>query len=217
MSSLRIFVADDHDLIREGLKAILKAQPGWQVVGEAFTGRQAVTEAIRLRPDVVVMDIGLPELNGLDATRQIIRSLPQTEVLIVTMHESEEFVYKVLETGARGYVLKTNATRYLVNAVASLAEHTPFLVPYATQVLLNGHLNSSQRKETPHGAKQLSEREREIVQLLVDGKRTKEIAAAAGISVRTAATHKTNILRKLDLHATAELVRYAILNKIALP
>ncbi len=218
MNRVRIFIADDHDLIREGLRALLERHPSLQIVGEASSGREAVREVKKLRPDIVIMDIGLPELNGLDATRQLLRALPHLEVLIVTMHESEETVHKVLQAGARGYLVKTNATRHLVTAVESLSRHVPFLGSPVTQVLLDGYLNSNLRIELQNNAvTRFTEREREIIQLFSEGKRTKDVAAVLGISVRTTETHRNNILRKLNLHSTVDLVRYAIRNQIVQP
>ncbi len=216
MNRLRIFIADDHDLIREGLRALLEAQPGWEIVGEARTGRQAVEEAKRLRPDIIILDIGLPELNGLIATQKIMRVVPRTEVLIVTMHESEETVRKALKAGARGYIVKTDAIRHLVNAVESLAKHTPYLAPSVAQVLLEDYLRPMQKKSISSTAACLTERELEIMQLLVEGSRVKDIAASVGISIRTVETHRNNVMRKLGLHSTVDLVRYAIQNQIAI-
>lgn len=213
MSPLRIFLADDHDVVRRGLKSLLEGQPGWQIVGEAVNGRQAVKEAKRLRPDIVILDLGMPELNGVDATRQILRALPHAEVLVVTMHESEVLIRQALESGARGYVLKTEAARYLVSAVESLAQGKPFFTPCAAQVILQGFLNGDVQSR-PERTPRLTGREREIIQLLAEGKGNKEVASELSISVRTAECHRTNIMRKLDLHSMNGLIRYAIRNNI---
>ena len=217
MESLRILIADDHEVVRRGLHSLLEGQAGWQVVGEAITGREAVDRVAQLKPDVVVMDISMPEMNGLEATRQILKSLPKTEILILTMHESEQVVREVLEAGARGYVLKSDAGRSLVAAVDSLRQHRPFFTSRVSEMVLDGYLRG--RGEALHESprSRLTPRERQIVQLLAEGKSNKEISGALGISVKTAEAHRSNIMRKLDLHSISDLVRYAIRNKIVNP
>ena len=207
----RILVADDHEVVRQGVRALLEAHTGWRVVGEAADGRKAVEEAARLKPDVVVLDIGMPELNGLDAARLILKADPRTEVLILTLHDSEQMVREVVSTGARGYVLKSDAGRNLVAAVEALAEHRPFLTTRASDVVLEGFRRGLQREEQ-QGKPSLSPREREVVQLVAEGCSTKEVAVKLHISVKTAETHRTNVMRKLGVHSAAELVRYAIRN-----
>lgn len=214
----KILVADDHEIVRRGLRALLESQAEWQVSAEATTGRDAVEKALQLRPDVVVMDISMPEMNGLEATREILKSAPKTEVLILTMHESEQVVREVLEAGARGYVLKSDAGRSLVAAVESLRNHRPFFTSRVSEMVLEGYLKGQTRpsdQDTPRG--RLTPRERQIVQLLAEGKSNKEIGNALGISVKTAEAHRSNIMRKLDLHSISDLVRYAIRNKIVNP
>ena len=217
MESLRILIADDHEIVRRGLRSLLEGQAGWQVVGEAITGREAVERVAQLKPDVVVMDISMPEMNGLEATRQILKSLPKTEILILTMHESEQVVREVLEAGARGYVLKSDAGRSLVAAVDSLRQHRPFFTSRVSEMVLHGYLRGGGEalRESPRS--RLTPRERQIVQLLAEGKSNKEISGALGISVKTAEAHRSNIMRKLDLHSISDLVRYAIRNKIVNP
>jgi DNA-binding NarL/FixJ family response regulator len=218
MSTLRILIADDHEVVRRGVRALLEARPGWEVCGEAVTGREAVDAAKRLSPDIVILDIGMPELNGLEAARQIRKDLPGCEVLILTLHESEQVVREVLAVGARGYVLKSDAARDLVLAVEALRNHKPFFTSTVSDMLLHDHLKgrASPGLAGPSTGR-LSAREREIVQLLAEGKSNKEVATTLGISVKTAETHRTNVMHKLDLHSIAELVRYAIRNKIIEP
>lgn len=212
MNTLRILVADDHAMVRQGLRALIEEQAGWTVCGEAVTGREAVAKACELNPDIVVMDFAMPELNGVEATRQIRAALPHTEVLILSMYESEELVREMLAVGARGYVLKSDAGHSLVDALNALAEHRPYFTSKISALVLEGFLNPKARQASP-----LTPREREIVQLIAEGKSTKEVADKLGISVKTAETHRTNVMSKLDLHSVSELVRYAIRNKIVEP
>ena len=218
MTGVRILVADDHAVVRRGLRALLEAQPGWKVCAEAANGREAVTKVKQLKPDVVVLDISMPELNDLEATRQILKAAPQTEVLILTMHHSEEVVCAVLRAGARGYVLKSDADTDLVAAVEALRQHRPFLTAHATEVVLEEYAESCDAVgggERSHS--RLTARERETVQLLAEGKSNKEVAAALGISARTVEAHRANIMHKLNLSSLTDLVRYAIRNKMVQP
>jgi DNA-binding NarL/FixJ family response regulator len=212
---LRILIADDHDVMREGTRALIERQPGWEVCGVAATGREAVERAFALEPDVVVMDMSMPELNGLDAAVQIKRRLPQTEILIFTAHETDELIREVFEAGAKSFIFKSDAYHFLVEAIQSLSQHKPFFTNKVSEVLFAEILNRSEDK--PHAAqisKRLTAREREIVQLLSEGRSNQEVADALGISVRTAETHRASILRKLSLDSVASLVRYAIRHKI---
>ena len=215
MKTLQILIADDHELVRKGLRAVLENQPGWKVTGEAVNGRQAVELAKQLCPDVIVLDVTMPELNGLEATRQICKANPKAEVLILTMHESEKLVSEVLAAGAHGYILKADTARLLVTAVESLAQHQPFLSGKVSEVVLSGYLSPG---KIQNGATvplpRLTAREREVVQLLAEGKSNKEVAVALGISVKTVDAHRANIMHKLDLHSVTDLVRYAIRNQI---
>ena len=215
MSQTRILVADDHEVVRNGIRSLLEAQPGWTVVGEAATGREALEKAKQLKPDVVILDISMPELDGLEAARRITKAAPQTEVLILTMYDSEQLVQEVLEAGARAYILKTDAGRELVTAVEALRQHKPYFTSKVSQLVLDGYLKGVQGlgKEKLVRDK-LTSREREIIQLVAEGKSSKEIAAMLGISVKTVETHRSNLMRKLDVHSVSELVRYAIANKI---
>jgi DNA-binding NarL/FixJ family response regulator len=211
---LRILVADDHDIVRRGLTRLLEERAGWSVCAEAANGREAVELALEHRPAVAVLDLTMPELNGLEATRRIRQALPDTEVLIFTMHESEELVRNVLAAGARGYLLKSDAARQLVPAVESLAQRKPFFAGRISEVLLEGFLESGRRNTAPSTTDRLTSREREIVQLLAEGNSNKAIARRLDLSVKTVETHRAAIMRKLDLSSTAALVRYAVRNKL---
>ncbi len=217
MSVVRILVADDHEVVRRGLRTLLEAQPEFQVCGEAANGREAVQKAKECKPDLVVMDIAMPELNGLEATREILRALPQTEVLILTMHESEQVVREVLEAGARGYVLKCDDGRDLVRAVKTLRQHKPMFTSRVAELLLRGYLDGVQAGNAEPSLPSLTPREREIVQLLAEGKSNKEVAVLLDISLKTVEAHRANIMHKLNLHSITELVHYAIRNNIVEP
>lgn len=215
MSALKILVADDHDVVRAGMKALLEDQPGWQVVAEAGTGRQAVEKAKATTPDVAMLDVTMPELNGLEAARQIKKALPGTEILILTVHESEQIAAEVLKVGARGYILKSDAGRELVAAVKSVAAHKNYFTSRIAQMVSDSTLKEgAQAIEAEDIGSRLTPREKEIVQLLAEGKSNKEAASALNISVKTVETHRTNIMRKLRFHSVGELVRYAVRNNI---
>lgn len=210
---VRVLLADDHEIVLKGLRRVLADQSDWVVCGEARNGREAVALAEEQRPDVIVMDISMPELNGLDATRKIRKLLPQTEVLILSQHFSHQLVEEVLEVGARGYMTKSDAARDLVTAVEALASHRTFLTSQASEALVNRFRMPELGLSRSH-VNRLTGREREVVQLLAEGKTSKEVAIGLGISVKTAETHRANIMRKLNLHSVSELTRYAIQNKI---
>ena len=212
MPPLRILVADDHHVVRTGLRALLESKTGWQVCAEAANGREAVQKAGELQPDVAVLDIGMPLLNGVDATRQIRKASPGTEILILTMHDSEHMIEGVLEAGARGYILKDDADRNLLAAVEALRRHKPYLSPRVSAAVSKGAPPTGAEGERP--SRRLTPREREIVQLLAEGKSNKEIATYLNISVKTAETHRANIMLKMNFHSVTELVRYAVKNKI---
>lgn len=214
MNPLRIVVVDDHAVVRRGVRALLESQSGWEVAAEATTGREAVDVAKRLQPDVVVMDLSLPDLNGLDATREILKGSPRTEVLVLTMHHSEELVRDVLHAGARGYVLKSDADANLIAAVDSLRQHKPFLTSTVTAFVLDDYLRQPQGLDPDAPRTMVTPREREIIQLLAEGKSNKEAASVLGISVKTIESHRANLMRKLRLQSLSDLVRYAIRNKI---
>lgn len=212
----RILIADDHEIVRRGLRAIVSGQPDWEVVSEVLTGRKAVEEARRLRPDLVIMDISMPELNGLDATRQILKELPSVEILILTMNESEQMAREVLNVGARGYMLKSDAGRDLVAALEAMRNHKPYFTTRVSEMVLTGYLRGGPRGDNGDDGRRLplTAREREIVQLLAEGKSNKEVANALNISVKTAETHRSRIMAKLGLRSIGDLVRFAVRNGI---
>jgi DNA-binding NarL/FixJ family response regulator len=211
MKETRILIADDHELLRRGLCDTLKERDGWTVIAQAATGRAAVDFCSTLQPDITVLDISMPELNGLEATRQILQASPNTRILILTMHESEQVVRDVLDAGAQGYLLKSDAGRDLIAAVEALLKDRPYFTSRVARMVLEGYLRPSEKQNAPGP---LSDREREIVQLLAEGHSNKEVAELLGISVKTAETHRTNIMRKMAFRSITDLVRYAIRNKI---
>ncbi|HUI05900.1 MAG TPA: response regulator transcription factor [Verrucomicrobiae bacterium] len=218
MAAVRVLVADDHEVVRQGIRALVERQPGWEVCGEVVTGREAVEQARRLKPDVVVMDITMPELNGLEATRQILKDAPETRILILTVHDSEDLVCEVFRAGARGYLLKSDAGRELATAIGALHEGKRFCTAKITDILLGGFLQGDGREPGPDQRRGTpTPREREIVQLLAEGKSNKEVATVLGISVATAESHRYNVMQKLHFHSLAELVHYAIRNHIVEP
>lgn len=215
MKSVRILIADDHDIVREGLRRLLQPNPQWTICDEAATGREAVAKAQQHQPHVVVMDFSMPELNGLEATRQIRKAVPHAEVLILTMHDSEQLAREILTAGARGFVLKTHARSQLVPAVTALAEHKPYFDSGVSALLLHSFLNPESQHEAGFGATgRLTPREREILQLIAEGRTSKEVASHLAVSVKTVEAHRSNIMNKLDLHSASQLVLYAVRNKI---
>jgi len=213
MNNVRILIADDHELIRRGLVSALADRPEWNIVAEAADGRQACEMAARLTPEIAVLDLTMPELNGLDATRQIRASTPKTRILIVTAHESEQLIRDVLDAGAMGYVLKSDAGRVLVQAIEALLDERPFFTSKVARFVLEGYLRSGADSAT-QAAFALSPRARHIVQLLAEGNNNKEVAQVLRLSVKTVETHRSNIMRKMEFGSLADLVRYAIRNKI---
>lgn len=212
MSALRILVADDHEVARRGVRALLESHPGWEVCGEAADGREAVNLASRLKPDLILLDIGMPSLNGLDATRQILAADPDVRVLILTMHDSEQVVREVLAAGALGFLLKSDAGRDLLAAVEALQNRRTFFTTKVAQLVLEGYLHPG--ADSDNNRSVLTPREREVIQLLAEGKTTKEVATVLNLSVKTAETHRTNLMRKLDLHSVVDLTLYAVRNGI---
>jgi len=215
MKPFRVLVADDHDLMRRGIRTLLETHAGWEVCGEARTGREAVEKAEELKPDVIVLDISMPELNGVEAARRIRKTSANTEVLILSMHYSDQLIREIVDAGIRGYIVKSDSDRDLIIAVETLAKHKPFFTPHATEVILGNYNTGRPGVNLPELiSNRLTSREREIVQLLAEGKSSKEVASSLGISVKTAETHRANIMRKLDLHSVSEVVRYAVRNQI---
>jgi DNA-binding NarL/FixJ family response regulator len=214
MKSFRILIADDHEVVRRGIRALLESHPGWEVSGEVEDGREAVERARELKPDLVLLDIGMPNLNGIEAARQILANDPEIDILILTVHDSQQVLREVLQVGARGFLLKSDAGRDLVTAVEAVQRNQTFFTSQVTEIVVDGYLNPDQRNE-PRAKNRLTPREREVVQLLAEGKTSKEVAVALNLSVKTAETHRTNIMRKLDLHSVADLTLYALRNGIA--
>lgn len=215
MNKLRILVADDHEIVRRGLVALIKSRPDWDVCAEVDNGRRAVELAAELKPDVAILDIGMPVLNGLEATRRILQENPAVRVLILTITDAEEVFRTVLDAGARGFLLKSDAARDLVAAIEALQHNRTFFTARVAKMVLAGYLGKvhpSAKQEM--GLPALTGREREVVQLLAEGKSTKEVAVQLNLSVKTAETHRSNIMRKLGLHSVSELVLYAIRNSI---
>jgi DNA-binding NarL/FixJ family response regulator len=211
-SVTRILIADDHEVVRSGLRSILEAQPNWEVVAEATDGKEAILKAIATKPDVAVLDYSLPVFNGVEATRQIRVRAPETEVLIFSMHESETLMRDLLQAGARGYLLKSDAKQFLITAVQSLAAHKPFFTSRVSETLLESFLTTT---EGDRGI--LTARERTVVQLIAEGRTNKQIAAVLNISLKTVETHRAAAMRKLNLTSTAAVVRYAIRNRLVEP
>jgi len=209
-------LVDDHQVVRRGVAGLIgDARSDWEVCGEASTGREAVAAAASLRPDIVVMDISMPDMNGLEATREILKDNAGTQVLILSMHESEQMVHDVLSAGARGYILKQDAGNDLITALEALRQHKLFFTSRVSEVVLGGYLGRTAAEAPAQGASsRLSPRERQIVKLVAESKSNKEVANILEISVKTVESHRANIMEKLNLHSVTELVRYAIRNNI---
>jgi len=219
MSAPRILVVDDHDIVRQGVCALIAAQPDWIVCGEARTGRDAIRLAAELTPEIVVMDLLMPDLNGLDAARQIKKHLPSTEILVLSGHEETELIQSVFDAGIRAYIFKSQARTHLVPAITALLAHKPYLTSRISEVLFRRfeqQQTAGQEKEGRADAP-LTAREREIVQLLAEGHSNKEVASSLAISIKTVETHRASIMRKLSLDSLSDLVRFAIRSKIIEP
>jgi two-component system response regulator NreC len=210
MSRLQILLADDHTLVRQGLSKILEEQPEWTVVAQASDGREAVKQTLQLKPDVAIFDIGMPLLNGIEATRQLTRRLPGLHVLILSMHAEEAYITQALEAGAQGYLLKDSADTDLIRAVSAVAAGKSFFSPAVARVMLDDYVRHLAGKGIVDRYQALSEREREIFQLIAEGHSNKEVADLLSVSPATVETHRAHILQKLDVHNTAELVLYAV-------
>ena len=211
MNPLRIVIADDHELVRGGIRALVGTRPGWEIIAEAADGRDAVQIVHDMKPDVVVMDIGMPNLNGLDATRQIVAAVPQTRILILTMHHSEQIIREVIAAGAQGFLLKSDTGKELINAIEALQNHRTFFATETAGYILDGYLSTHRTAEAVSKSV-LTQREGKSCNFSREGKRTKEVAAMLNLSVKTAETHRTNIMRKLDIHSIADLTLYAVRN-----
>lgn len=210
MKKIKVLLAEDHTIVRQGLKRILEEVPEIEVVGEASTGREAVCMSEKLRPDVVVIDITMPQLNGLEATRQIVRILPRTKVLVLTMHANEEYIRQMLKAGARGYLLKDAADSDLIAAITALERGSSFLSPAVSKIIIEDYVQWAKKADFMDRYELLTNREREILQLIAEGKTNKEIAKLLCLSIYTVNTHRRRIMEKLDLHSTAEIVAYAM-------
>lgn len=219
---LRILIADDHEVARRGIRALLESHAGWEVCAEAKDGRDAVELSDSTKPHIALLDIGMPNLNGLEAARQISAASPEVAILILTMHDSDNMVREVLRAGARGFLLKSDAGRDLVAAVEALQLHRTFFTRRVSQMVLDGFLDRENRGEKGEpidrsddgSGESLTAREREVIQLLAEGRTSKEVAVTLNLSVKTAETHRTNLMRKLGLHSVADLTRYAVRNGI---
>lgn len=210
MPKLRLLLGDDHTLVRQGFRKILEQQPDWEVVAEAADGRTAVKQTLELVPDVAILDIGMPLMNGIEATRQIVRRAPNVHVLILSMHSNEGYIVKALKAGAKGYLLKDSADTDLIRAVGAVAAGKSFFSPAVARVMLDDYVRHLAEKGVADRFDALSEREREVFQLIAEGHSNKEIADLLSLSLTTVETHRAHILQKLDIHNTAELVLYAV-------
>jgi two-component system response regulator NreC len=210
MPSLRLIIGDDHTLMRHGLRKILEEKPEWQVVGEAGDGREAVRQAEALKPDVAILDIGMPMLNGIDATRQIVRKVPECKVLILSMHSDETYILRALQAGARGYLLKDSAGKDLIRGIGAVSAGKTFFSQVVAQSMLEDYVRRVADSKVIDAYDTLSDREREIFQLIAEGHSNKDVALILSISPATVETHRARILQKLDVHNTAELVLYAV-------
>jgi DNA-binding NarL/FixJ family response regulator len=218
MATLRLVVADDHAVVRQGLRSLLEQQPGWKVVAEAATGKDAVIKVREFNPDVAIVDISMPSLNGLEAARQIIESGSKTRIVILTIYDSDAMIKEMLDAGVRGYVLKSDAARDLVVAVEALQDNKTFFTSKVAEMVLDGYLKKVRNPtETEPAASRITPRQREIVKLLAEGRTSKELAFALGMSVKTLETHRTHIMTRLNCHSLSELVRYALRNQIIDP
>ena len=210
MKRVRILIADDHDVIRLGVKTLLEQRPDWEVCGEAVTGHDAVEKAKRLKPDIVVLDANMPELPGADATREIMKALPGTEVVVLTVDESPELMRDLLQAGAHGYVFKSDLSADLVTAVQALSQHGQFFTSKVAQMMYQEYVGRKTSPQEAEPRRPLTGRQRQVLRLLAEGKSNKEVAATLGISVKTAETHRAKIMRNLQMGSFSELIRYAV-------
>jgi len=214
---VKILIADDHGIVRTGLKLLLDRAPGMEVVGEAADGREAVRLARELKPDIAILDIGMPLLNGLDAAAHILRENDRTGIIILSMHTDESYILRALDAGAKGYLLKDHADEDLERAIQSVAAGKPYFSPSIAQALLEDYVNLMRERRVQDSYDLLTEREREVLQLLAEGKSNKEVASVLNISPYTIETHRNNLMQKLNLHNTAEIVLYAVRKALITP
>ncbi len=210
MRAIRILLADDHTVVRKGLRLLLESQPEFAVVADAADGREAVARAEEEKPDVVVMDIAMPVLNGIEAARQISAKQPQCAIVFLSMHSDEGYVLRALKAGARAYLLKDSAEHDLINAVKAVSEGKAFFSPAVSKMLVEDYMRQMQERKVEDSFELLTTREREVLQLLAEGKNNKEVATILNLSLYTVETHRANIFQKLNLHSSAELILYAI-------
>jgi len=210
MSAIRILLADDHTVVRKGLRLLLESHPGFKVIAEAANGREAVSLAEAHTPDVVVLDVAMPLLNGIEAARQVSAKLPQTAIVFLSMHSDEGYVLKALKSGAKAYLLKDSAEDDLINAIKAVTEGKAFFSPAISKMLVEDYMRQMREREVEDSYELLTTREREILQLFAEGKSVKEVAALLDLSLYTVETHRSNIFQKLDLHSVAELILYAV-------
>jgi DNA-binding NarL/FixJ family response regulator len=214
LNKLRILLADDHDVVRRGIRCLLEERPDWVVCGEARTGREAVALAAALQPNVAVLDLAMPDLNGIEATRQITKVSSETEILLFTVHMTEALLPEVVAAGARGYLLKSDAAKSIVAAVESVAHHRPFFSPGVTGSAVGDHGRGTRQANEPRAAQALTPREREVTQLIAEGRSNKKIATLLDLSVKTVETHRAAVMRKLGVNSVAGVVRYAVRNHL---
>jgi DNA-binding NarL/FixJ family response regulator len=209
----RILIADDHEMIRKGIRLTLESRPDWRIVAEAYDGHAAVEQALATQPDAIVLDIAMPGLTGLEAARRIRAKLPNVPILILTVHDTSRIVQQVLQVGANGYLLKSDTGRELVLAIEALLQGKTYFTSHIARMIVEGYLRAQGSGE----ADPLSSREREILQMIAEGRSTKEVAQALSISVKTAETHRTNLMKKIGARSVADVVRYAVRNGMVEP
>jgi len=214
MSTIRVLLADDHGIVRKGLRYVLQRSQGIEVVGEAQDGREALAMAEQLNPDVIVMDIAMPNLNGIDATAQVVKRNPEVGVIMLSVHSDEAYLVRALTAGAKGYLLKDSAENDLPRAVLAVSRGKPFFSPAIAQTLLDDYLRQLQQRDLSDSYDLLTDREKEVLQLLAEGKSNKDVASLLNLSVYTVETHRAHLMQKLNLHNTAEIVLYAVRKKI---
>lgn len=211
MSNFRILIADDHEIVRQGIRALIESHPGWEICAEAVDGREAVQKAVELKPDLIALDIGMPNMNGLDAAREILQENPKARILFLTIYDTDQAAKTAIQIGAKGLILKSDAARELVGAIEVIQRNSTYFSPQMNQSGIGSDLRGSRRsleKET------LTPRESQVIKLLAEGKSTKDVASLLSLSVKTAETHRSNIMGKLGLHSVSELVLYAVRNNI---